>query len=78
MQGKPTADECLDVLNMLWHHVAMRMQIHTQLAQLDTEVPQWRTMPVPPKNQNDEDLAAVQRFKAWSRARDLLTRGNRC
>jgi hypothetical protein len=76
---KPTADECLDTLAVLWAHVAEAQgnDIGALLDKMDRDVPHWKVSQLPLGHQNDNGVQALLRLKAWSRCRDVLTRAGR-
>jgi hypothetical protein len=77
MSQKPTVDECLDALSILWHHVAVPTEAAEALEKLDRDVPTWKTAPMPYRNRDDESHQAIQRMKAWSRVRSILQKAGR-
>jgi hypothetical protein len=74
---KPTVDECLDALSILWHQVAVPVKAAEAIEKLDRDVPVWRTAPMPTSNCDDESHQAIQRMKAWSRVRSVLRKAGR-
>ena len=64
--------EALDTLAVLWAHVAVPAEVPRALSQLEREVPGWRTCPLPTGHRNADGQKAIQRLKAWYRARKLL------
>jgi hypothetical protein len=54
MSQKPTVDECLDALSILWHQVAVPFEVAKMIEKLDQKMPSWRTAPMPVSN-HDKD-----------------------
>jgi len=70
---KPTANECLDVLSILWHHSAEK-SFSELIDKLNRSCPNWRTSRIPV---DDKTAASMTVLKAWDRCKTILKRANR-
>ncbi len=77
--AKPTVDECLDILSLVWHK-AMPAGLAKVIDDMDNDVPGWHTKMIsiakdgkmPPKVVED-----MQRLYIYRRCRELLKQAGR-
>lgn len=74
MNQKPTADECLDVLSLIWHRCAPG-DLEDLLMEMDRDIPGWHTrMQKIAGDISKVDVEAMYRVYAWRKCRELLLR----